>query len=185
MPNKPKWANVLEWILFPTHKALYEAGELAIGNISDWLKPKPYKSEAQWQSLYEQMQQILQGQMPAYYETLAKNIQSAMQSQANTLLSKAMANLTAMGLQNSGVANAVARDVASNLSRSLAQYLGGVQQQIYGGALSMLPTTISGLQQGEIINRALQMQNIQGLINALAQIFGSILQVAPMLTGAG
>ena len=176
MPNKPKWANVLEWILFPTHKALYEAGKSAIDRITDWSKPKPLKSEAQWQSLYEQMQQVLQGQMPAYYDTLAKNVQSAMQSQANTLLSKAMANLSVAGLQNSGISNAVVRDINAMISRDLGQYLGGIQQQIFNQALGMLPSTIQGGFQSEAFNRQLQAENIRALINAIAMILSGGMQ---------
>lgn len=145
--------------------------------FSDYFNPKPLTTQEYWQALYNQMQGILQGQMPAYYDILAKNMQSAMQSSANSLLAKSMANLSMMGLQNSGIQNAVMRDLMASLSRGLAQYLGNTQQQIYGQALSMLPTTLSALQQGEMFQKQLQAQNIQALMKAISTALSSILSM--------
>lgn len=146
--------------------------------FSDYFNPRPLTTQEYWQALYNQMQGILQGKMPAYYDILAKNMQSAMQSSANSLLAKSMANLSTMGLQNSGIQNAVMRDLIANLSRGFSQYLGNTQQQIYGQALSMLPTTLGALSQGEIFQRQLQAQNIQALMNAIATALSSILNIA-------
>jgi hypothetical protein len=145
--------------------------------FSEYFNPRPLTTQEYWQALYNQMQGILQGQMPAYYDILAKNMQSAMQSSANSLLAKSMANLSTMGLQNSGIQNAVMRDLMANLSRGFAQYLGNTQQQIYGQALSMLPTTLNALAQGEMFQKQLQAQNIQALMNAIATTLSSILNM--------
>jgi hypothetical protein len=146
-----------------------------MSRFSEFFNPKPLTTQEYWQALYNQMQGILQGQMPAYYDILAKNMQSAMQSSANSLLAKSMANLSTMGLQNSGIQNAVMRDLMSNLSRGLSQYLGNTQQQIYGQAFSMLPTILSALAQGEMFQKQMQAQNIQSFLNALATVFSTLM----------
>ncbi len=148
-----------------------------MGWFSEYFNPRPLSTQGYWQALYNQMQGILQGQMPAYYDILAKNMQSAMQSSANTLLAKSLANLSVMGLQNSGIQNAVMRDIMSNLSRGLSQYLGNVQQQAYAQALSMIPTALSSLAQGEMFQKQMQAQNIQSFMNAIATTLSNILNV--------
>lgn len=149
--------------------------------IGEWFKPKPLQAQSQWEALYNQMNQILSGQMPAYYDTLAKNAQSAMQSSANTLMSKILSNFAVSGLSNTGASNAAMRDLNSMLARNLAQYLGGAQQQIFSQSLGMLPTAIQGGMQSEAFHRQLTAQNLQALMNAIGNIFGGITSVASML----
>ena len=141
-----------------------------------------------WQNYFNLLNQVLQGEIPAGYETLAESIRKQTQAAGQNLLNRAMSKMAAQGILRGGLSKQVARDVSAMTASDTANALAQLRGSLFRSALSLLPSTISSERSYELAKRRLELgeeaaeqQSLANFWNALGQWGSAAITALPWL----